>query len=182
MRDVHYAFRTLARTPGFTAIAIATLALGIGTNTAIFSLVHAVILKPLPFRDPSRLAAIWDTYLPQFDKVGNSPVEVHAWEQQADLFEETAWYRYVSLDLNLTAPGSEAMEVHAACASDRLFPLLGVGPFIGRVLSMVFEVSTADPATYIGVVLLLLLAAGLACYVPARRASRGDPLLALRWE
>lgn len=135
MRDVHYAFRTLARTPGFTAIAIATLALGIGANTAIFSLVHAVLLKPLPFREPSRIVAIWDTYLPQFDKVGNSPVEVHAWEQQTDLFEQTAWYRYVSQDLDLSVPGSEAIEVHAACASDRLFPLLGVSPFIGRTFT-----------------------------------------------
>lgn len=132
MRDVKYALRTLARTPGFTAIAVATLALGIGANTAIFSLVHAVILKPLPFRESSKLVAIWDTYLPQFDKVGNSPTEVHSWEQQTDLFEQTAWYRYVSQDLDLSVPGSEAVEVHAACASDRLFPLLGIAPFIGR--------------------------------------------------
>src|ERR1700690_4271593 len=98
MRDVHYAFRTLARTPGFTAIAVITLALGIGANTAIFSLVHAVILKPLPFRDPGALVAVWDTYLPQYDKLGASPTEVAAWQQQTDLFHQTAWYRYVSKD------------------------------------------------------------------------------------
>src|ERR1700685_307293 len=95
-QDIRYAFRTLLRSPGFTAIAVLTLALGIGANTAIFSLVHAVILKPLPFRHPSRLIAAWDTYLPQFPKLGVSPVELESWQQQTDLFDQTAWYRYVS--------------------------------------------------------------------------------------
>src|SRR5580700_5250142 len=95
IQDVRYAIRTLARSPGFTLIAIVTLALGIGANTAIFSLVHAVILKPLPFRDPARLVAIWDSYRPQFEKIGISPVELNAWQQQSDLFSESAWYRSV---------------------------------------------------------------------------------------
>jgi putative ABC transport system permease protein len=133
--DLRYSIRTLARTPGFTAIAVVTLALGIGANTAIFSLVHAVILKPLPFRDPSRLVAIWDTYLPQYDKLGVSPPEIAAWKQQSDLFEQTAWYRYVPKDLNLNTPGMEALEVHATCASDRLFPLLGVRAAVGRTFA-----------------------------------------------
>lgn len=66
LSDVRYAFRTLARTPVFTTIAVVTLALGMGANTAIFSIVDAVILKPLPFHDPGRLVAVWDTYLPQY--------------------------------------------------------------------------------------------------------------------
>src|SRR5215813_8785945 len=115
--DLRYALRTLARAPGFAAITVLTLALGIGGNTAIFSLVRAVILKPLPFRDPAKLISVWDSYRPQFDELGVSPPELEAWSSQSDLFSETGWYRYVSLDLDLTTPGAEAQEVHATFAS-----------------------------------------------------------------
>jgi putative ABC transport system permease protein len=131
-RDLLYALRALRRAPGFTAVAVATLALGIGANTAIFSLVHAVILKPLPYRDPARLIAVWDTYLPQFSKVGVSPAELEAWQRQPGLFAESAWYRYVPFDLTLAVPGSEATSIHAAIVSPRLGPLLGVAPAIGH--------------------------------------------------
>jgi len=135
LQDLRYTLRTLARAPGFTSIAILTLALGIGANTAIFSLVHAVILKPLPYRAPARLVAVWDTYLPNYPKLGVSPPELAAWQQQTGLFVETAWYRYVSQDLNLSAPGAEALEVHAAFASPELFRLLGVAPVLGRAFA-----------------------------------------------
>src|SRR5579872_4420110 len=89
MTDLGLAVRSLRKTPAFTAIAMVTLALGIGANTAIFSLVHAVILKPLPYRDPGRLVAAWDTYLPQFDRLGLSITEFQALAGQSDLFRET---------------------------------------------------------------------------------------------
>ncbi|HXB72780.1 MAG TPA: ABC transporter permease [Candidatus Acidoferrales bacterium] len=135
MTDIRYALRSLARTPGFTAIAVLTLALGIGANTAIFSLVHAVILKPLPYRDPGRLVTIWDTYLPQFDRIGISSAELHAWQQQTDLFAESAWYRNVPLDLTLSTPGADALQVHAAVIAPALLRLLGVAPVVGRSFS-----------------------------------------------
>jgi putative ABC transport system permease protein len=131
IQDVRYAIRTLLRAPGFTLIAVLTLALGIGANTAIFSLVNAVILKPLPFREPSRLIAAWDTYEPQFAKIGVSPTQIHAWSEQTDLFEQTGWYRSVSKDLTLTALGSEALTVHATFISSQFLPLLGVAPALG---------------------------------------------------
>ena len=112
------------------------LALGIGVNTAIFSIVNAEIIRPLPFRDPSRLLVVWDTYLPQFSKVGISPAELQVWQAQKDLFEETAWYRYVPLDGNLSASGSEPLTVHAEFVSANLFPLLGVSPLVGRNFSV----------------------------------------------
>jgi putative ABC transport system permease protein len=130
-QDVRYALRTFARAPGFTTVAVLTLALGIGANTASFSLFYAVVLKPLPFHEPSRLIAAWDTYQPQFAKLGVSPAEIEAWTAQADIFERTAWYRYVSKDLTMQAPGAEAMEVHATFISPGFLATLGVTPFIG---------------------------------------------------
>jgi putative ABC transport system permease protein len=135
MSDLRFAVRTLRKSPGFTATAVLTLALGIGANTAIFSLFHAVMLKPLPFREPARLIAIWDSYRPQFEKVGISPAELSAWQQQSDLFSQSAWYRSVPQDLALTGGGGEAVEVHADPVSASLFPLLGAAPAVGRAFT-----------------------------------------------
>jgi putative ABC transport system permease protein len=129
LQDLRYAIRSVTRTPVFAFVAILTLALGIGANTAIFSLVDAVILKPLPFHDPARLIAVWDTYPPQYSKIGVSPIEREALDQQTDLFERTAWYRFVFKDLNLIEAGAPTLEVHATFISPELRPLLGVdGP------------------------------------------------------
>lgn len=132
--DLRYAVRTLARAPGFTFVAVLTLALGIGANTAIFSLVYALLLKPLPFRDPSRLIALWDTHT-QIAKVGVSPLEVDSIKRQTDLFEQTAWYRYVPKNLNLITPASPAAELHATFIAPNLLPTLGVAPALGRPFS-----------------------------------------------
>ena len=134
-QDLRYAVRTLSRTPGMTIIATVTLALTIGANTAVFSLVHAFILQPLPFRDPSRLVAVWDTYPPQFRKLGASPVEIDAWAAQSDLFENTAWYRYPLKRLDLAESGHEPLEVHATCVPDRFFSTLGASAVLGRTFS-----------------------------------------------
>lgn len=133
LRDCRYSFRALRRSKVFFALIVFVLALGIGVNTAIFSIVDAEIVKPLPFRDSSRLAVVWDTYLPQFSKVGISPAELQAWQAQKDLFQATAWYRYVPLDGNVSAPGLEPFAVHADFISTNLFPMLGVGPLAGRI-------------------------------------------------
>src|SRR5258706_4354918 len=135
LHDLRFAIRSLARAPGFAAVAVLTLALGIGANTAVFSLVYTTLLKPLPYRDPSRIVTAWDTYLPQLPRVGVSPPELEAWSQQTDLFEQTAWYRFIAQNLNLSEPGAEAVEIHEAVVSTQLFPLLGIAPAIGRVFA-----------------------------------------------
>jgi putative ABC transport system permease protein len=135
VQDSRYAFRVIWRNKTFSALILFVLALGIGVNTAIFNIVDAEIIKPLPFRDSSRLLTVWDTYLPQFSKIGVSPPELQIWQGQKDLFQETAWYRYVPQDDDLSIPGSEPIAVHADFVSANLFPMLGVSPLAGRKFS-----------------------------------------------
>ncbi|MBZ5611161.1 MAG: ABC transporter permease [Acidobacteriia bacterium] len=122
----------LRRSPALTATIVLTLALGIGANTAIFTVVNSVLLRPLPFRDPARLVAIWDRY-EGLEKIGVSPAEYDEWCRQTDLFEDVARYRYVGIgrDMNLTG-GSEPERVRTTWASAGLFSMLGVRPAAGR--------------------------------------------------
>jgi putative ABC transport system permease protein len=123
----------LRRSPLFTLTVVLTLALGIGANTAIFTVVNSVLLRPLPFDDPARLVAIWDTYQPNFPKLGVSPTEYDQWARQTDIFEQIGRYRYVAggQEANLTG-GAEPRRVQASCASSSLFRMLGVHAILGR--------------------------------------------------
>src|SRR4051812_18233641 len=112
--------------------AIATLALGIGANTAIFTLVHATLLKPLPLREPDRLLAVWDTYLPQYERIGVSPAELAAWQRESALFEASTWYRSVAAPLNLTMPGAAPEEIRATVVDPAFLNVIGVRPQIGH--------------------------------------------------
>lgn len=104
---------------------VLTLALGIGANTAIFTVVNSVLLRPLPFRDPSRLAAIWDSYqgLP---KLGVSPLEDQEWSRQTDIFDSIARYRYVGTgrEMNLTG-GLRAVARPDHLVEPQPFPAVG---------------------------------------------------------
>jgi predicted permease len=123
----------LRRSPVFTLTVVLTLALGIGANTAIFTIVNSLLLRPLPFHDPARLLAIWDTYQPNFPKLGVSPAEYDEWARQTDIFEQIGRYRYVAggQEANLTG-GAEPRRVQASCASSSLFRMLGVHAILGR--------------------------------------------------
>jgi putative ABC transport system permease protein len=91
LRDLHYAVRMLARRPGFTAVAIFTLALCIGANSAIFSVVNAVLLRPLPFKEPAQLIKLWETYPRGFGTV--SPPNLKDWREQNNAFTGLAAYQ-----------------------------------------------------------------------------------------
>src|SRR5690348_13624261 len=96
-QDARYGLRMLAKSPGFTAVAVLTLALGIGANTAIFSVVYAVLLKPLPFKDPGRLVFV-EKKNPPRGWVRNpiSPAEILAWRGESGAFEDLAAYTQTS--------------------------------------------------------------------------------------
>jgi len=125
LQDVRYGIRTLGKNPGFTAVAVLTLALGIGANTAIFSVVENVLLRPLPYPQPGNLVQIWNTYPPQAPRAGLSPGDYADWRQQNASFSEMGGYAHISQGFNLTGEG-EPQRVLGSYASAGLFPLLGI--------------------------------------------------------
>jgi putative ABC transport system permease protein len=131
LQDIRYGMRTLAKNPGFTAVAVLTLALGIGANTAIFSVVENLLLRPLPYPQPERLVEIANTYLPQLPKIGLSPGDYADWRQQNASFSEMGAYVWVTQGFNLTGEG-EPQRVLASYASASLFPMLGTRAVAGR--------------------------------------------------
>jgi putative ABC transport system permease protein len=120
----------LGRNPGFTAVAVITLALGIGANTAIFSVVNAVLLRPLPYKDPDRLVFVWETDRQRGGRWHSvTPADFVDWREQNGVFEDMAAVAISSV--NLTGNGEpKTLEGHRVSAS--LFPLLGVSPLLGR--------------------------------------------------
>ncbi|MGH9882038.1 MAG: ABC transporter permease, partial [Pyrinomonadaceae bacterium] len=129
-QDVRYGFRTLLKAPGFSIVATIALALGIGANTAIFTVVNAVLLRPLPFPNPERLMTLWETD-PSLS-VPRSTVSYPNfadWRDQNHVFEKLAAYH--SSDFTLTGNG-EPLRLQGAVVSADLFSLLGVAPIAGR--------------------------------------------------
>ena len=129
-KDIRYGFRSLLKRPGFTAIAVATLALGIGANTAIFSVVNAVLLRSLPFADPDRLVMIWeDASFAGFPRNTPAPANYVDIKNQNQVFQDVAAMDRRSF--NLTGDG-EPERVEANGVTANFFPLLGVQPALGR--------------------------------------------------
>jgi putative ABC transport system permease protein len=127
LHDVRFAFRLLAKSPGFTAIAVLTLALGIGANTAIFSVVNGVLLRPLPFRDPSRLVLIAEKS--SFPVISTSYENYLDWRDQSHSFESMEATRGGAI--TLTGAGDpERLNVRMVTAG--LFSLLGINAHLGR--------------------------------------------------
>ena len=129
LADLRYAFRQLIKSPGFTVVAILTLALGIGACTAIFSVVNAVLLKPLEFPEPDRLVIIRETQLPQFPEFSVAPPNYLDWKTQSKSFEQMA--AYTSADLNLTGD-AEPERLTGVKATAEYFKTYGIKPVLGR--------------------------------------------------
>jgi len=135
-QDIRYATRQVRKAPGFAAIAVVTLALGIGANTAIFSVVNGVLLRPLALRDPDRLVRIWHTppqsSFPGISTFSVSPANYLDWQSQNQAFESMAIYGFRGFTLT---GGDKPEQVDVGAVSAGFFPTLGVRPELGRVLS-----------------------------------------------
>jgi predicted permease len=132
-KELGYGVRSLLKRPGFTAIAVFTLALGIGANTAVFSVVNAVLFRPLPYSDPERLVTIWEES-PERDmyQMPVSLANLREWENQNQTFEQISAYTFTNL--NFTSAGEPACLLTVR-ATANLFPLIGATPMLGRPFS-----------------------------------------------
>jgi len=130
VQDVRYGVRALIKAPGFTLVAVITLALGIGANTAIFSVTDAVLLRPLPFRDPQQLVAVWETNHNEGNALWRvAPANFVDWRAQADRFSDVA--AFGGFAATLTGSG-EPVQVKGGSVSPNYFTTLGVQPIRGR--------------------------------------------------
>ena len=129
-QDARFGVRTLIRRPGFAAVAVLTLGVGMGATTAIFSLIDSVLLKPLPFHEPDRLTTVWEVR-PRFNlpRIEAAPLNYLDWEQRVQAFQSLA--AYLNAFVNLTGSGTperlEGMQV-----TPNLFSTLGIEPLVGR--------------------------------------------------
>ena len=135
-QDVRYGFRQLRKSPGFAAVAVITLALGIGANTAIFSVVNGVLLRPLAFRDPDRLVRIWHTppqrSFPGIPTFAVSPANYLDWQTQNHVFEQVSVAGYHGFTLSGV---DKPEQLEGSGVSANFFSTLGVQPMLGRVFT-----------------------------------------------
>jgi putative ABC transport system permease protein len=166
VQDLRHGARLLLRAPGFTAIAIAALAIGIGANTAVFSVVHTLLIQPLPYRDADRLAIVWEHNLPR-DKKNNvvSPGNYLHWREMQRSFEDVAAISgSVGLSFTVTVTGAgDPEEVPVQLVTASFFPVVGVNPALGRP----FTTEEDKPGTPVAVISDRLW----------RRKFNGDPNL-----
>ena len=145
LADVRYGFRTLLRQPGFLAAAVLTLALGIGANTAIFTLINATLLRPLPFPDPDRLVLVWKTFGPGPDNE-NILSAPDFWDFAAEnrSFESMAIFDSSGGGYNLAASGQESEQAWGLRVSASFFDVVGVKPIMGRAFLREEELKGRD--------------------------------------
>ena len=154
-QDLHYAVRRLRKSPAFTLVALATLALGIGANTAIFSVVYGVLLDPLPYHDPARLILLNET-TPRVGTVSVSDPNFLDWRSQSRTFSQMAAVHAVGFNL---AGISQPESINGEAVSPDFLSLLGVRPFLGRDFDVTEEKSGAAPAVMLAAVAARMQAA-----------------------
>lgn len=130
-KDIRYGIRGLARHPGFTAVAVITLALGIGANTAIFSVVNAVLLRPLPFNDPERIVWVWDTQ-PQLATAPTSLPDFLGWKEQNRSFAHLAAFQSGTIFIDA---GDGTTDSRVGLVTPELFSVFQVSPILGRTFT-----------------------------------------------
>jgi putative ABC transport system permease protein len=132
-KDFFYSLRSIRKTPGSAAVAILTLALGIGANTAIFSIMDAVLLRPLPYPQPERLVRIWQSEPKMSERrLGTAPPEFVAYRDRTRAFSSIAGYQAASFDVTNY---SQPEHVPACQATASLFSTLGISPLMGRTFT-----------------------------------------------
>ncbi len=135
LNDLRYGWRKLMRSPGFTIVAVVTLGLGIGANTAIFSVVDAILLRPLPYDQPDRLVLVWNRMdNSSFKKAPVAAPDVIDYREQARLFEGFAATNNVN-EMSLTGDG-EPEQIKVAFVTSNFFSVLGAEPFLGRAFTI----------------------------------------------
>jgi predicted permease len=145
LQDLHYALRMLRKSPGFTAVAVLTLALGIGANTAIFTIVDAVLLRPLPFKDPSKLVMLNESLKSLgYPEVPAAPPDIAVIERTQKSFTSLGAFQNKDFDFS---GGGEPERVTAASVSASIFPVLGVQPLLGRT----YTEQEDKPGTHVAV-------------------------------
>ena len=147
LQDLRYGFRMLLKQPGFTLVAVVTLALGIGANTAIFSVVNAVLLRPLPFSDSQRLVMVWNRGVAAAggDRTPLAVADVLDWRAQNHVFEGVAAFSPANLNYS---GGDNPVQVRGANVTANFLSVLGLGVQLGRDFQSVDE-KTGGPATVI---------------------------------
>ena len=146
IKDIRYGVRGLLKRPGFTAIALVALALGIGANTAIFSLVNAVVIRPLPFPDPDRLVWVYGNIRNGGSRASVSPPDFLDYRSQNKTFEQFAASGTQPLSVNLTGSG-EPERLFASAVTGNYFDTFGISPAIGRTFTIDNEKPGSDQVT-----------------------------------
>ena len=146
LHDLRYAIRTLVRTPGFTIVAVLALALGIGANTAIFTIVNAALIEPLPFHDPDRLVMLWERHARRPDRKNTvGPANYIRWRERATSFEDLSGF----IDTRgVLTGGGEPEEVSTQLVLGDMFRILAVPPRLGRTFT---PAELSDSASHVTV-------------------------------